>query len=54
VGEKDPGTPVAAAEAMHQRIAGSALIVLPSAAHLSNVEQAESFNSALISFLQNH
>ena len=45
---------VAAAEAMQQRIAGSALIVLPSAAHLSNVEQAESFNSALISFLQDH
>ena len=54
VGEKDPGTPVAAAVAMQQRIAGSALIVLPSAAHLSNVEQAESFNSALISFLQEH
>jgi 3-oxoadipate enol-lactonase len=54
VGEKDPGTPVAAAEAIQQRIAGSALIVLPSAAHLSNVEQAESFNSALVSFLQDH
>jgi 3-oxoadipate enol-lactonase len=52
VGEEDPGTPVAAAEAMQQRIAGSALVVLPSAAHLSNVEQAEAFNSALISFLQ--
>jgi 3-oxoadipate enol-lactonase len=52
VGEEDPGTPVAAAEAMHQRIAGSRLAVLPSAAHLSNVEQAEGFNSALISFLQ--
>ena len=54
VGEEDPGTPVAAAEAIQQRIAGSILVVLPSAAHLSNIEQAQSFNSALISFLQEH
>jgi len=54
VGEEDPGTPVAAAEVMEQRIAGSALVVLPSAAHLSNVEQAEAFNRALISFLLQH
>ncbi len=52
VGEEDPGTPVAAAELMQHRIAGSALVVLPSAAHLSNVEQAAAFNRALISFLQ--
>ncbi|MGD8226791.1 MAG: 3-oxoadipate enol-lactonase [Desulfobacteraceae bacterium] len=52
VGEEDPGTPVAAAEAMHQRIAGSTLVVLPSAAHLSNVEQTATFNTALLSFLQ--
>jgi 3-oxoadipate enol-lactonase len=52
VGEEDPGTPVAAAEAIQQRIAGSQLVVLPSAAHLSNVEQAEAFNNALMKFLQ--
>jgi 3-oxoadipate enol-lactonase len=52
VGEEDPGTPVAAGEAMQQRIAGSALVVLPSAAHLSNVEQAEAYNTALMNFLQ--
>ena len=52
VGEEDPGTPVAAAEAMHQRIRGSRLVVLSSASHLSNVEQAETFSDALISFLQ--
>ena len=51
VGEEDPGTPVAAAEAMHARIAGSELVVIPSAAHLSNIEQAEAFNRALVSFL---
>ncbi len=54
VGEEDLGTPVAAAEAMQQRIADSTLVVLPAAAHLSNVEQAEAFNTALISFLQQH
>ena len=52
VGEDDPGTPVAASEAMHERIPGSRLVVLHSAAHLSNIEQAEAFNSALMGFLQ--
>jgi len=41
VGEEDPGTPVAASEAIHERIAGSQLVILPSARHLSNIEQAE-------------
>jgi 3-oxoadipate enol-lactonase len=52
VGEDDPGTPVSASEAMHERIAGSKLAVLPSARHLSNVEQAEAFNAALLNFLK--
>ncbi len=51
VGEEDPGTPVAAAEAIHERIAGSVLVVLPAARHLSNIEQAEAFNKALMNFL---
>jgi 3-oxoadipate enol-lactonase len=51
VGQEDLGTPVAAAEAMHAAIAGSKLVVLPAAAHLSNVEQAEKFNQALLGFL---
>lgn len=51
VGEEDPGTPVAASRAMHERIAGSRLVVIPSAAHLSNVEQAEVFNGHLLRFL---
>ena len=54
VGEDDPGTPVAASEAMNEQILGSRLVVIPSAAHLSNIEQAEVFNSALIEFLQEH
>lgn len=51
VGEDDPGTPVEASQAIHQRIGNSKLVVLPSAAHLSNIEQADAFNAALISFM---
>jgi 3-oxoadipate enol-lactonase len=51
VGEDDPGTPVAASQAMHERIPGSRLVIIPSAAHLSNVEQARIFNDHLLRFL---
>jgi 3-oxoadipate enol-lactonase len=54
VGEDDPGTPVSASKAMHERITGSTLVVLPSARHLSNVEQTEAFNAALLKFLKDH
>jgi 3-oxoadipate enol-lactonase len=52
VGADDPGTPVAASEVMHARIPGSKLVVIPSAAHLANIEQAEVFNANLMTFLQ--
>ena len=39
VGEEDQGTPVAASRAIQERIPGAELVVLKSAAHLSNVEQ---------------
>ncbi|MFZ0614000.1 MAG: 3-oxoadipate enol-lactonase, partial [Desulfobacterales bacterium] len=51
VGEQDPGTPVANSEAIHRRIAASRLEIIPSAAHLCNVEQPEAFNRALLEFL---
>ena len=51
VGEEDPGTPVAASEAMQERIDGSKLVVLPAARHLSNIEQSKAFNEALMDFL---
>jgi 3-oxoadipate enol-lactonase len=51
VGEEDPGTPVAASEAIHERIAGSQLVILPAARHLSNIEQSEAFNQSLMDFL---
>ncbi len=54
VGEEDPGTPVAASEAMHARISGSELVVLPCARHLSNIEQSETFNAALMAFLNQY
>ena len=52
VGADDPGTPVAASEAMHAQIKDSKLVVIPDAAHLSNIEQTQFFNDSLITFLQ--
>lgn len=52
VGADDPGTPVAASEAMHAQIKNSKLVVIPQAAHLSNIEQAHVFNDQLLAFLQ--
>ena len=54
VGRDDLGTPVAAAQAMHKRITDSKLVVLDSAAHLSNVEQSEAFNQSLMKFINRH
>ena len=54
VGEEDPGTPVAAHEAIRERIAGSELIVLPEALHFSNVERQTDFDRALVEFLDRH
>jgi 3-oxoadipate enol-lactonase len=54
VGEDDVGTPVEASRVIHERIKGSELVILPSASHLSNVEQAEAFNRALTTFLAKH
>ena len=51
VGKDDPGTPVAMAEEIHQALPGSELVVIPAAAHLSNLEQPDAFNQALARFL---
>ncbi len=51
VGEDDPSTTVAHAEAIHAGIAGSELVVLKQAAHLANVEQPEAFGEAVMAFL---
>jgi 3-oxoadipate enol-lactonase len=54
VGDQDVGTPVAMAEAIHDAIRDSELVVLKNASHLSNLEQTENFNSALDRFLAAH
>ena len=51
VGEHDPGTPVSMAEEIHRAIPGSQLVIIASAAHLSNLEQPDAFNQALDAFV---
>jgi pimeloyl-ACP methyl ester carboxylesterase len=52
VGESDQLTPPAASEAMHERIPGSELFVVPRAGHMSNLENPEFFNEKLLQFLK--
>jgi len=51
VGEEDPGTPVAMARTIHAALPSAELAILPSASHLSNLEQPEEFNRLLLGFL---
>ena len=51
VGDQDHGTPPEMAQQIHANIRGSELVTIASAAHLSNIEQPEAFNSALSAFL---
>jgi len=51
VGRDDPITPLQDSEKMHDKIAGSRLVVIENASHVSNVEQSAVFNAALSSFL---
>jgi len=50
VGEQDVGTPVAMSRAIQEAIPGADLVILPSASHLSNLEQPAGFNQALQEF----
>ncbi len=54
VGEQDPGAPPEVARVIHEKIAGSELVVIPSAAHIANLEQTAAFNRTLVSFLDQH
>ena len=49
-GDLDEPTPPADAQELHQAIAGSKLVVLEDAAHLSNIEQPGAFNALLLDF----
>lgn len=51
VGREDAITPVADSEKMQSRIEGSRLVVIENAGHVSNLEQTEQFNDALLGFL---
>lgn len=50
-GEQDMGTPLAMSQAIHAAMPGSELVVIPNAAHISNLEQPEAFDAALGRFL---
>lgn len=54
VGEDDQSTPVSASRTINDRIAGSRLVILPVARHLSNIEAADEFNAELSRFLAEH
>jgi len=51
VGEDDPACTVDQSKVLEQHINGSELVVLKNAAHLSNIEQTEAFNTAMMTFL---
>jgi 3-oxoadipate enol-lactonase len=52
VGSEDQLTPPADAELMRREIRGSRLVVIPGAAHVSNLERPAEFNRALTEFLR--
>ncbi len=49
--DRGDGDPPAASEELHRAIAGSELVRIARAGHLSSLEQPESFNAALAAFL---
>ncbi len=51
-GEQDVLTPPRESESMHKNIAGSLFHTIPTAAHLSNLENPGVFNEKLIAFLK--
>jgi 3-oxoadipate enol-lactonase len=53
-GEDDRLTPPALGQAMQTKIPGAALVIIPTAGHLSNIEQPEVFNRVVLDFLLRH
>ena len=51
VGREDQITPLPDSEKMHREIAGSRLVIIENAAHVSNVERTDEFNQELMRFL---
>ena len=50
-GDQDAGTPPAMAREIHDSTPGSKLVLIPSAAHISNMEQPQAFTQAMEAFL---
>jgi len=53
-GDQDPGTPPAMAREIHDNAPGSRLVMIPQAAHLSNLENPAAFTKAMQDFLAAH
>ena len=53
-GDQDPGTPPAMAKEIHENAPGSKLVMIPQAAHLSNLEKPAEFTKALREFIGAH
>ncbi len=51
VGSEDSITPVKDSQTMHDQISGSRLVIIPNAAHVSNLEQTSRFNNELLDFV---
>ncbi|MGH2515284.1 MAG: alpha/beta fold hydrolase [Ktedonobacterales bacterium] len=52
VGADDAATPLPRSEQLHELIAGSQIVVIPSAGHSSTVEQPEAVTNAIVAFLE--
>ena len=53
-GREDPACTLEASEIIHEQVAGSKLVVIDDAAHLSNIEKPDVFNEALFNFLMSN
>jgi 3-oxoadipate enol-lactonase len=53
-GAEDPLTPPTVGQYMRDKIAGSRLVILPGAGHLTNLEVPEAFNATVLAFLFEH
>jgi len=51
VGEKDNVTPLSASQSMNKAIPGSTMAVIPTAGHISNMENPSEFNKYLVEFV---
>ena len=52
VGEDDKATPVESSRKMAATIPGAELVIIPGAGHVTNFEQPDAFNQAVVAFLR--